>query len=87
MGRIPSRSGFFLPSARFQQTKSRVCISALQRRMPPRSMRFTRRRCARGGHDIGAPGLRPVYGDDYYAAFIIDPDGYRIEAYYGPGER
>ena len=55
--------------------------------MPPPSMRFTRRRCARGGHDIGAPGLRPVYGDDYYAAFIIDPDGYRIEAYYGPGER
>jgi len=40
-----------------------------------------------GGRDNGAPGLRPVYGADYYAAFIIDPDGYRIEAYYGPGER
>ena len=40
-----------------------------------------------GGKDNGAPGLRPVYGPDYYAAFIIDPDGYRIEAYYGPGER
>ena len=40
-----------------------------------------------GGHDNGAPGLRPVYGHDYYAAFIIDPDGYRIEAYYGSGER
>jgi catechol 2,3-dioxygenase-like lactoylglutathione lyase family enzyme len=40
-----------------------------------------------GGHDNGAPGLRPMYGHDYYAAFIIDPDGYRIEAYYGPGER
>ena len=39
-----------------------------------------------GGHDNGAPGLRPEYGPDYYAAFIIDPDGYRIEAYYGPGE-
>ena len=39
-----------------------------------------------GGHDNGAPGLRPEYGSDYYAAFIIDPDGYRIEAYYGPGE-
>ena len=39
-----------------------------------------------GGHDNGAPGLRPIYGPDYYAAFIIDPDGYRIEAYYGPGE-
>ena len=40
-----------------------------------------------GGYDNGAPGLRPAYGHDYYAAFIIDPDGYRIKAYYGPGER
>ena len=39
-----------------------------------------------GGHDNGTPGLRPIYGPDYNAAFIIDPDGYRIEAYYGPGE-
>jgi len=39
-----------------------------------------------GGQDNGAPGLRPIYAADYYAAFIIDPDGYRIEAYYGPGE-
>ena len=39
-----------------------------------------------GGHDNGAPGLRPEYSPDYYAAFIIDPDGYRIEAYYGPAE-
>ena len=39
-----------------------------------------------GGQDNGAPGLRPIYGPDCYAAFIIDPDGYRIEAYYGPGE-
>jgi catechol 2,3-dioxygenase-like lactoylglutathione lyase family enzyme len=40
-----------------------------------------------GGQDNGAPGPRPIYSPDYYAAFIIDPDGYRIEAYYGPGER
>jgi catechol 2,3-dioxygenase-like lactoylglutathione lyase family enzyme len=39
-----------------------------------------------GGRDNGPPGLRPIYGPDYYAAFIIDPDGYRIEAYYGSGE-
>ena len=32
-----------------------------------------------GGHDNGAPGLRPDYGDHYYAAFLIDPDGHRIE--------
>ncbi len=36
-----------------------------------------------GGTDNGAPGLRPDYGTDYYAAFVIDPDGYRIEAYFG----
>ena len=40
-----------------------------------------------GGRNNGAPGPRPVYDPDYYAAFIIDPDGYRIEAYYGPGEK
>ena len=34
-----------------------------------------------GGSDNGAPGLRPEYSADYYAAFAIDPDGYRIEAY------
>jgi catechol 2,3-dioxygenase-like lactoylglutathione lyase family enzyme len=33
-----------------------------------------------GGTDNGAPGLRPDYGPDYYAAFVIDPDGHRIEA-------
>ena len=39
-----------------------------------------------GGKDNGAPGLRADYGAGYYAAFVIDPDGYRIEAYFGPGE-
>ncbi|TMJ41600.1 MAG: hypothetical protein E6G90_19900, partial [Alphaproteobacteria bacterium] len=33
-----------------------------------------------GGTDNGRPGLRPHYGPDYYAAFVIDPDGHRIEA-------
>lgn len=36
-----------------------------------------------GGRDNGKPGLRPDYSDTYYAAFVIDPDGYRLEAYYG----
>jgi len=35
---------------------------------------------ARGGIDDGAPGLRPRYGPGYYAAFVVDPDGHRIEA-------
>ena len=34
-----------------------------------------------GGRDNGKPGLRADYGPNYYAAFAIDPDGYRLEAY------
>jgi catechol 2,3-dioxygenase-like lactoylglutathione lyase family enzyme len=33
-----------------------------------------------GGRDNGVPELCPEYGEHYYAAFVIDPDGYRIEA-------
>jgi catechol 2,3-dioxygenase-like lactoylglutathione lyase family enzyme len=35
---------------------------------------------AGGGSTDGAPGLRPEYHSQYYAAFIRDPDGNRIEA-------
>lgn len=35
---------------------------------------------AAGGIDNGAPGMRPEYHPHYYAAFILDPDGYNIEA-------
>lgn len=38
-----------------------------------------------GGSDNGPPGLRPHYGPAYYAAFVIDQDGYPIEAVFkGP---
>ena len=36
-----------------------------------------------GGRDNGKPGLRDDYGPDYYAAFVVDPDGYRLEAHSG----
>ena len=32
-----------------------------------------------GGKDNGAPGLRPHYHANYYAAFVIGPDGHNIE--------
>ena len=35
---------------------------------------------AAGGVDNGAPGLRPHYHENYYAAFVLDPDGHNIEA-------
>jgi len=33
-----------------------------------------------GGTDNGGPDFRRQYGDDYYAAFVLDPDGNNIEA-------
>jgi catechol 2,3-dioxygenase-like lactoylglutathione lyase family enzyme len=33
-----------------------------------------------GGRDNGAPGLRPRYAENYYAAYVLDPDGHNIEA-------
>ena len=34
---------------------------------------------ANGGSDDGAPGMRPQYGERYYAAYLRDPDGLRLE--------
>jgi catechol 2,3-dioxygenase-like lactoylglutathione lyase family enzyme len=41
---------------------------------------FHRAALAAGGKDNGAPGLRPRYHANYYAAFVFDPDGHNIEA-------
>ena len=37
---------------------------------------------AAGGKDMGPPGLRPDYEPTYYAAFVTDLDGYKIEAFH-----
>ena len=41
---------------------------------------FWRAGTAAGYRDDGAPGPRPHYGDDYYGAFLLDPDGNSAEA-------
>ena len=40
---------------------------------------FYRAALEAGGKNNGAPGLRPHYHTNYYAAFVIDPDGHNIE--------
>jgi len=44
--------------------------------------RFHAAALAAGGASDGAPGPRPDYGPTYYAAFVIDPDGHKLEAVY-----
>ncbi len=41
---------------------------------------FYRAALEAGGKDNGAPGLRPHYHANYYAAFVIGPDGHNLEA-------
>jgi catechol 2,3-dioxygenase-like lactoylglutathione lyase family enzyme len=41
---------------------------------------FYKAALAAGGRDNGAPGLRPHYHPNYYAAFVLDADGHNIEA-------
>jgi hypothetical protein len=42
---------------------------------------------AAGGRDNGPPGIRTQYHPDYYAAFVIGPDGHNLEAVcHAPGE-
>jgi hypothetical protein len=39
-----------------------------------------------GGKGNGEPGIREKYGRNYYAAFLVDPDGWRLEAVFQDGE-
>jgi catechol 2,3-dioxygenase-like lactoylglutathione lyase family enzyme len=41
---------------------------------------FYKQALLHGGTDNGGPGSRPDYGPNYYACFVIDPDGHRVEA-------
>ncbi|MBI1201538.1 MAG: VOC family protein [Rhodopseudomonas sp.] len=54
-----------------------VCFRA---REPAAVDAFHAAALAAGGESDGAPGLRPQHGEGYYAAFVRDPDGNRIEA-------
>lgn len=72
-------------------SKSSLCIRRIEEKATHLHLAFTAesRRQVRafyraaleaGAKDNGAPGLRPQYHADYYAAFVIGPDGHNIEA-------
>ena len=63
-----------------EKSSLHVCFAAPTRRSVDA---FHAAALAAGGKDNGKPGLRRDYGDSYYAAFVVDPDGYRVEAYCG----
>ncbi|MGH8010902.1 MAG: VOC family protein [Candidatus Binataceae bacterium] len=68
------------PVAADEASGLHVCLDAPTREAVNR---FHQAALRAGGRDNGEPGLRKDYGENYYAAFITDPQGYRIEAYCG----
>ena len=72
-------------------SKSSLCIRRIEEKATHLHLAFTAENRAQveefyraaleaGGKDNGAPGVRPNYHQNYYAAFVIGPDGHNIEA-------
>jgi catechol 2,3-dioxygenase-like lactoylglutathione lyase family enzyme len=68
---------FWISLRRTPQTGSHVAFTAEDRQTVEL---FHRAALAAGGRDNGPPGLRPHYHENYYGAFVLDPDGHNIEA-------
>ena len=57
--------------------RAHVCLKAGSRQQVDE---FYKAAMAAGFKDNGGPGLRPEYHENYYGAFVLDPDGHNIEA-------
>jgi catechol 2,3-dioxygenase-like lactoylglutathione lyase family enzyme len=68
---------FWIGLQKAAQTGSHVAFAAEDRQTVDR---FHEAALSAGGRDNGPPGLRPHYHEDYYGAFVLDPDGHNIEA-------
>lgn len=74
----PGRAALFLYQADASvETGAHVAFTANERG----AVRgFYERGLGAGGKDNGAPGVRTDYAPNYYAAFLVDPDGNNVEA-------
>jgi catechol 2,3-dioxygenase-like lactoylglutathione lyase family enzyme len=81
-GAIPGPLGVEFTITRETNVKAPIPGAHLCFRAPDRAAvgAFHAAALAAGGRDGGGPGLRKHYHADYYCAFVLDPDGHRIEA-------
>src|SRR5215472_10334684 len=81
-GAIPGPLGVEFTITRETDVKAPIPGVHLCFRAPDRAAvgAFHAAALAAGGRNDGAPGVRPHYHADYYGAFVLDPDGHRIEA-------
>lgn len=71
------RPQFWIGTGKPLQGRLHVAFAAKSR---PEVRAFYEAALAAGGTDNGAPGIRPHYHENYYGAFVLDPDGHNVEA-------
>jgi catechol 2,3-dioxygenase-like lactoylglutathione lyase family enzyme len=74
---VPPKPDFWIGAGVFERAKIHIAFHAETRAHVDA---FYRAAIAAGGRDNGAPGVRAHYHPNYYGAFVLDPDGYNIEA-------
>ena len=73
----PPRTDFWLYQGKPSGVTTHIAFQVSKRALVDA---FYQAAMAAGGRDNGKPGLRPQYNPSYYGAFVLDPDGYNIEA-------
>jgi catechol 2,3-dioxygenase-like lactoylglutathione lyase family enzyme len=73
----PGKSVFWLMEVKHPVTPRHIAFSA---KSHAEVDAFHEAAIAVGAKDNGAPGPRPLYHENYYGAFVIDPDGNNVEA-------
>jgi len=74
---VPNAPGFWVTEGTAQKPGIHTALRASSRAAVDA---FYAAAMAAGGSDNGAPGIRAHYHPNYYAAFVLDPDGHNIEA-------
>lgn len=74
---VPPKPDFWIAEGKPHDSRIHIAFQADTRKQVDE---FYERALAVGGTDNGPPGLRPHYHQNYYGAFVLDPDGHNIEA-------
>jgi catechol 2,3-dioxygenase-like lactoylglutathione lyase family enzyme len=74
---VPPKADFWISEGKPNNPPIHIAFRAANRSQVDQ---FYKAAMASGGRDNGAPGPRPHYHENYYGAFVLDPDGHNIEA-------
>ena len=74
---VPPKPDFWVAEGKPSEPRIHIAFHAENRKLVDE---FYRAALAAGGRDNGPPGPRPHYHENYYGAFVLDPDGHNIEA-------